>query len=319
MNLRLLLGGVKSALPFVRSSYRGTGGTADARYCYSIWLRHLSLLHGAGLDTDLASVAEFGPGDSIGVGIAALIGGARSYAALDVVDHVSHEENLRVFDELVPLFRARRGIPADAEGFGGVQPRLPSYAFPDAALPADRLTAALDPARLATIRNALASGATRSAGSPVRYICPWHDRSALVPGSVDLVLSQVALQEMRDDAGEDSLGAAFRAASTWLRGGGMMSHQIDFRTPGGPRWNEHWTYPEPAWRIARGRRQRFENRAPLSRYLALCHEYGFRVVQVVPTADRAGSIERRELATRWRTLSEDDLVTTGAYLLAVKR
>ena len=316
MRLRLLLGGVKSALPFVRSSYHGTGGTADARYCYSVWLRHLSLIHAAGLDAAPESVAEFGPGDSVGIGVAALLSGARRYAALDVVDHVSRAENLRIFDELVPLFRARADLPA-GDGLAGVHPRLASYAFPSAALPDDRLDAALDPARLAAIRGALGAS-TASADAAVRYICPWHDQSALPAGSVDLVLSQVALQEMDDGDGDDSLGAAFRASAAWLRPGGIASHQIDFRTPGGPRWNEHWTYPELAWRIARGRRQRFENRAPLSRYLELCRAHGFRVVHVLPTTDRAGSVARSELAPRWRALNDEDLTTTGAYILAVK-
>ena len=318
MRLKLLLGGVKSALPFVRSSYHGTGGTGDARYCYSVWLRHLALVHEAGLDTAaLQSVAEFGPGDSVGIGIAALVSGAHRYAALDVVDHASRAENLRIFDQIVSLFQARADIPA-GDGLAGVHPRLASYAFPSAALPEHRLAGALEPERLESIRAAVGAAAP-TAESAVRYICPWHDQSALPAGSVDLVMSQVALQEMDDRGGDDSLEGAFRASAAWLRPRGVLSHQIDFATPGGPRWNEHWTYPELAWRIARGRRQRFENRAPLSRYLELCRDSGFEVRSVLPVADRAGSVARSELAHRWRGLSDEDLWTRGAHVLAVKR
>ena len=63
-----------------------TGGTSSARYCYSVWLRHLVMAYDSGLlQRPPATVAELGPGDSIGIGLAALLSGARKYHALDVV------------------------------------------------------------------------------------------------------------------------------------------------------------------------------------------------------------------------------------------
>jgi len=45
-----------------------TGGSDTALYCYSVWLRHMSLAHEAGLCASAPRlVADFGPGDSIGV------------------------------------------------------------------------------------------------------------------------------------------------------------------------------------------------------------------------------------------------------------
>lgn len=315
MRLRLLLAGLKSTLPFVRQGDRGTGGTLDARYCYSVWLRHLSLMHAAGVATVPESVVEFGPGDSVGTGIAALLSGARRYCALDVVDHACPARNLAVFDELVALFQERADIPAGDE-LSGVHPRLQSYAFPRAILPESRLAAALDANRLEAIRAALVAPSA-DPDAPVRYVCPWSDLSAIPASSVDLVFSQVVLQEMEDRDGDDALRAAFGASATWLRPGGLISHQIDFRTPGGTHWNEHWTFSELAWRLARGRRQRFHNRVPLSRYLELCGDYGFRVVALLPIPSNDG-VSRSALAPRWRHLSDEDLTTSGAYLLAVK-
>ncbi len=86
---------------------RRTGGTDSARYCYAVWLRHLILANesfGAGLPT---VVAELGPGDSIGIGLAALLCGAEKYYALDVVPYSDLRSNLRIFDELVRLFEQR--------------------------------------------------------------------------------------------------------------------------------------------------------------------------------------------------------------------
>jgi len=79
-----------------------TGGSDTALYCYSVWLRHMSLAHEAGLCTSAPRhVADFGPGDSIGVGLAALLSGAESFIGLDVKPFARAERNLAVFDELV--------------------------------------------------------------------------------------------------------------------------------------------------------------------------------------------------------------------------
>src|SRR5690242_6794043 len=73
---------------------RGGGGTRSPRYCYSIWLRHLAMAREHGLSTAPATVAELGPGDSVGVGLAALLTGSERYWALDVLSYTNSERNL---------------------------------------------------------------------------------------------------------------------------------------------------------------------------------------------------------------------------------
>jgi hypothetical protein len=88
-----------SAIPAVKRRIQnrsfGTGGTNSGRYCYSVWLRHLAHAANNGLQTCPRVVAELGPGDSLGTGIAALLSGAEQYVALDVVPHANVERNLR--------------------------------------------------------------------------------------------------------------------------------------------------------------------------------------------------------------------------------
>lgn len=56
-----------------RLACRYSGGTISARYCYFVWLRHLVKAYENGLKTRFNRVAELGPGDSLGVGLAAMI------------------------------------------------------------------------------------------------------------------------------------------------------------------------------------------------------------------------------------------------------
>src|ERR1700733_11905341 len=83
-----------------------TGGTGSARYCYSVWMRHLILGLAHRQTPRLPAIAaELGPGDSIGIGLAALLSGVERYYALDLVRYTDLRKNLGIFDELVALFR----------------------------------------------------------------------------------------------------------------------------------------------------------------------------------------------------------------------
>jgi hypothetical protein len=135
MKIAVLARGLATFVPGVATLHRRvthTGGTDSARYCYSVWLRHLVMSYRNGLCTRIpARVAELGPGDSIGIGLASLLCGADRYYGLDALPLANLRRNLEVFDELVELFRERPPIPDDSE-FPNVRPKLESYDFPEA-------------------------------------------------------------------------------------------------------------------------------------------------------------------------------------------
>jgi hypothetical protein len=122
-----------------------------ARYCYFIWLSHLIMADKNGLSTEPKVVAELGPGDSIGVGLAALLSEANKYYAFDVVKYIDTKRNLEIFNELVNLFKNREEIPNDFR-FPEVEPYLKSIKFPSHILTEDRLDDALKPDRIESIR-----------------------------------------------------------------------------------------------------------------------------------------------------------------------
>src|SRR5688572_20166946 len=186
-NAATILPGVARLPPVQRVFKRhslGTHGTNEARYCYSVWLRHLSCAAASGLDTDPKSVAELGPGDSIGIGIASVLTGVERYYAFDVVAHANTPRNLEIFDNLVELFRERAGIPDENE-YPRVGPKLGNYHFPDELLSPERMRAALDPRRLARIRESIQH--TDSADSMMQYRAPWSTQAAVQRNALDMV------------------------------------------------------------------------------------------------------------------------------------
>ena len=93
--IRKILGGFKSYVPGGLSIH-GTGGTDSARYCYTIWLRHLSILFKNGFTKIPNTIAELGPGDSIGTGLAGLLSGSKKFYALDVIEHTEIKKNISI-------------------------------------------------------------------------------------------------------------------------------------------------------------------------------------------------------------------------------
>jgi hypothetical protein len=56
---------------------------------------------------------EIGPGDSIGIGIGALLSGFSHYSGLDAQFYAKKELNIELFNNLRDLFSNRTDIPAD--------------------------------------------------------------------------------------------------------------------------------------------------------------------------------------------------------------
>jgi hypothetical protein len=311
--VRPLLVGTATHVPGLRNlTARRTGGTASARYCYSVWLRHLVMAHVHGIDTRFGTVAELGPGDSLGMGLAALLSGAERYDALDIVRYAASAQNIAIFDALVALFQSRAPIPGGGE-FPLVMPLLPSYDFPHHILTDKRLATALDPQRLAVIRAALRELDDPKAETPlIAYVAPWDDASAIEPASVDFIFSQAVLQYPPD------LAATYRAMDRWLRPGGVMSHEIDFTCHGTTReWSGHWTCSDRVWSLVNGRRRDALNRAPHSTHSDLIHSLGYAIIGDRPTT-LPPAITRAQLAPRFRHLTNDDLTISSAFIQARK-
>jgi hypothetical protein len=310
--------GMLTYVPVIeRRIVKRTRGTDSARYCYSVWLRHLVMARAAGLSDEPRTVAELGPGDSLGIGLCALLTGASTYVGLDLVNYASAARNGAVLDELVDLFRRRAAIP-DASEFPEVKPYLSSYEFPSQILTEERLASGLSPSRVALVRGALehmndAAPAASSGGVRIVYRAPWNDPAVIERGSVDMVYSQAVLEHV------DDLEATYRALAAWIRPGGFASHQIGFVSHGlTPEWNGHWTISDSVWKAIRGRRPYLLNREPASTHLRLVRESGLEIVAKA-RVQLPSDVPRERLARRFRDMSDEDLTTKAIFVQAVKR
>jgi SAM-dependent methyltransferase len=276
-------------------------------------MRHLIKAHATGhpLAGTGGRIAELGPGDSLGIGLAAMLSGFNEYFALDAKAHANVERNLEVFGELCRLFIERAPVPGEEE-FPLTFPKLQDYSFPAAILTDRILASTLHAQRIESISAAI-KGQTLEQDDRIQlaYIAPWTDRGLLERESLDVVFSQAVLEHV------DDIAAAYAAMHYWLRPGGFMSHTIDYMSHGLTRdWNGHWTVGDFRWHLVRGRRPYLINRLPHSVHVAAMTKAGFQIARNEVQEGR--KLDRACLADRFRHLSEADLKTCGSYIQALK-
>jgi hypothetical protein len=310
--LRPMAIGALTWMPGLQRAFAPVAGASSrsADYCYGVWLKHLALLHASGMRGVPAAVEEFGPGESLGTGVAALLSGARRYVGVDAVRHANAERTGALLDGLVELFRLR--APRPARGWPDYDALLDERLFPGSILTEELLAASLVPERVGAVRRAVARLDGPSQDAALRY-GTWCDFDPARCGPVDLVFSHVVLGQVEDP------GEIYAHCARVLGSGGWMSHQIDLSSHGVTRrWNGHLAFDDAAWKLITGRRAYFVNRERLGGHLELMRLHGFEPVTVLRN-HRIDGIPRSKLAARWKALSEDDLNCAGAFVVARKR
>jgi hypothetical protein len=304
--------GASTFLPFVPNNlaWRGTGGTDSARYCYSIWMRHLVKATSHGMVVPPHTVAEIGPGDSLGIGLAALLTGVSRYLALDVVQYADLSRSAALVDELVELIAQRVSIPDESE-FPEIKPPLDSYNFPHALLSDSVLDAALDPSRVASIKKCLLGAGC--AESFVKYIVPWDSKCVVGKESVDLLFSQAVMEHV------DDLSKTYFSISEWLKPKGFCSHQIDFKSHDlTPCWDGYRAFSDFKWKMLRGKRPYLINREPCSTHSKLLVANGLELLETIQFS-KPPETSRKQLALRFAGLSEADREISGVFFVARKQ
>ena len=292
--------GLASRIPGMASSPKG-GDAPSASYSYDVWMKHLWHLWKNGLQKMPETVVELGPGQSLGVGLAALLSGADAYYGLDYARICNLTGSANLLDEMVLLFRGQAG--QQIKGWPAYGPEFPHHI-----LPQPLLDTALSPGRIQDIASAFSNDSPIT----IRYIAPWMNRS-IDPGSADLVLSSVVMQYLSDPV------RAYTTMYEWLKPGGMMSHEISFTGHQFAReeWNSHWSREEWTWQMIVGNRPGAVSRLPFSAHVSAIRSVGFEIACAMIETDRGG-IAREDLASRWIGLSDSDLHARSGFIQARK-
>jgi hypothetical protein len=257
------------------------------------------------------TLAELGPGDSLGVGLAAMLSGVDNYYALDVVRYSNIETNLKIFEELVALFRSRAERPT--KGWPDFDEYLDEHLFPSHILGEGLLETSLSENRIAAIRKTIANPGYQNDGLVIKYMVPWSDADIIEKDTVDVILSHSVLEHVVD------LETAYQALHAWLKPKGVMTHQIDFTSHGlSEKWNGYRAYSEVLWKIIMGKRTFLINRQPCSVHKSLMIRNGFIVI-CDKARHRTDGVQRSELSNSWKNITDEDLTCSGAFFQASKQ
>jgi hypothetical protein len=289
-----------------------TGGSCNARYCYSVWLRHLIISYERGLNSIPKIVAELGPGDSLGAGIAALISGAEKYYPLDIKKYSNEHANLKMLEELVGLFTKKSDIPDDIE-FPELRPLLKSYKFPDHIFTKSYLAEILDGSRLSEIEKAIRSmNESKPYNKMIYYQVPWDRFKHIEDGTIDMIFSQAVLQDVHN------LDYVYKKIWELLKPNGFHSHDIGFKSCGtADSWFGHWLYTDREWKIVRGRMKQYINREPYSTHRKLLLDNKFKIVEEQKRFAKS-TLDKQKLPVRFKTMENEDLITYSVFVQAIK-
>ena len=318
MSIKKFLKNIIRKIPgieYIHNYHKSTGGTDKARYCYAVWMRHLINANNNGMNQIPKHVAEFGPGDTIGIGLCALLSGAEEYHALDVVKYGNKEKNIEIFDQLIAMFKNKSAIPQNDE-FPNLKPVLVSYDFPKEIFPDAYLDVVLHADRLNKIRQAITAMFTNDGPQPhtlIHYHVPWTDSDSIPSGSLDMIFSQAVLQHI------ENLPVVFDYMYQWLKPGGVISHGVDLRSIGSAdTWDGHWGFSDAAWKTIKGRRKLMINREPLSTYTGMIHDKKFKIIYLIKTYSESSFKDGLKPAPRFEHLTPEDYTVSGFFVQAMK-
>ena len=174
LRLRPIAGGILSLIPGLYKwwdNQRPTGNTASSSYSKGIWEFHRDNYRRYTQKQHPYSIAELGPGATLGTCIAALCDGVERAVGLDVCPYAgSSQLNQEMLDEL------------------WTKPRSDS--------------------KFEVLAKAIRKLGSPLRSTPLKYVAPWMNESVIPEGGIDLVFSHSVLEHVDQPA--DAYKACFR-------------------------------------------------------------------------------------------------------------
>jgi hypothetical protein len=308
--------GIVSFIPYSAYFYRKikkptAHSGSNARYCYSLWLRMLVLLSKFGYSLENRDIAELGNSSSFGLGLAALICGARSYSSLEIVRFEKNEmieKNQKILNELISLFQSREDIPDDSE-FPKINIKLDSYEFPFHILPDSKLESLLSTNRLEQIKYSLDNFCKKEQQKEIRCFVPWEKNHELEMSSFDFIFSRATMEHVANPE------KVYFKLGRLLRKECIMLHDIDYHSHRiGKEWNSHWCISDFIWFLIKGRNIGIINRLSHEMHRNLISGLDYDILFEKRTL-KPSKISSSCLSKAFQNIPTNDLTTCGGYFL----
>ena len=206
------------------------------------------------------------------------------------------------------MFLGKHDIP-NGQKFKNTNPKLEDYRFPEKILGPEINDIVFLKDRLREITNALQE---KNSGITINYVVPWDSSSSTYTEKIDLIYSQAVMEHVED------IESAYCAMYKWLKPGGILSHQIDFKTHEMTKeWNGHWFISENLWKLLLHGRKYSINRLPVSAHINAIQKAGFTIKNILPVhmENKFGS---ENVKVKRYTFHGEDYKTSSVLIQALK-
>ncbi|MEM9544427.1 MAG: hypothetical protein AAGA77_00570 [Bacteroidota bacterium] len=311
---KLLIKSLLTLVPGVYSVFgRKSTHAKDVSYCYSVLLRHLTYLMEKNGGVFPNNIVEIGPGGSLGSGVFALLLGAKSYTAVDAKNHLGATDHIKILHDLIDLLQRKEPIPSGK--FPNLSPGLDAYQFPDWL--SDRIVSKdlLSNSRIKSLEKLLTAfeknHEAHDDGLHIKYVTTVDYSKIEAPKEIDWIYSQAVMEHV------PAVQYVYENCLSWLRPGGLMSHQIDYKSHGlAADWNGHWTYSNFVWKLINGNRTYLINRHPHSYHRQALGNLGFQVLKE-KNIHRKSNYALADMNKNCN-LKKEDVTTSGSFIIVQK-
>jgi len=218
--------------------------TSNAMFCYTFWLGLLRYLHSNQAKVALDVVGELGTAGSLGLGLCALLTGAKKYYALEIETLYDVQRNLALLDELIDLFKANAPLSTD---YSQINLPITDYTFPTQHIKPKYL----DEEYVKCLRNEL----QRLPCGKTEHIFINNYWNKLASPQFGFIFSRAVMEHVKMPV------SVYRGIYSILLPDAYMLHDIELHSHGVTKHiNGHLQIPKLLWKIIEGKRKYYLNR-----------------------------------------------------------
>jgi hypothetical protein len=265
----------KSILPFYNNYFpqkNQTGGSSEGKYVAHIFLLQTYFLKVKNADRtnsiNFKSVCEFGPGDSVAIGLLYMIIYKSEYIAFDAHPYL---------DESISLEACRKALKylKKIDSLESLSHLLESNRFNES-INLKGLFDYLEKELLPKIRG-VSDEDVKNALSEIKYFAPYDLDDHQMKYRFDLIYSQAVLEHC------DNLSEIYNFQKSNLSGHGISYNHIDFKSHGTSfRWNGQYGLSNKVYKsLEKSNTFQWINRMPISHHEYLIKKEGLNLFDII--------------------------------------